>query len=282
LCKGMSGTIKKKTFGIPLTKGKLLSKGKFGIVTSFNMRHLYLNTLLRAQLFTADQEPITGIAIPTQRIIDIFQLPLSASSPNFAFGQREFTALVFTKLPDISFSNNTRIVFWFERNSIPCKTMDGREDIPDEYYPLLKNMALLDMKLMQGMPVPKELLEAIEQEKARIEKEGNVQNYYLVDTFDLSPEEMNQLAAEDIEAKPTQKSIKDTLIDKCEIECKSRKLPQRKTISREVKFDIANIIGMDGVGTFASFKSGNSAYHRISKILSSLGYSEKNPLKYRK
>jgi len=87
-----------KSFGIPITAGKLLSKGKYGIVTSFNMHHLYVRMLYRAQLFFADRSPVTSIAEPHRRVTDIFDYPLMESSPEFAFCQKEYTAIVFINL----------------------------------------------------------------------------------------------------------------------------------------------------------------------------------------
>ena len=75
-------------------------------------------------------------------------------------------------------------------------------------------------------------------------------------------------------------AVKEVFLEKCKEECESRSLPKGKTISREQKFDIGKAIGLNGLGEFETFRSGNSAYHRISKMLSELGYSRKTSSKY--
>jgi len=69
--------------------------------------------------------------------------------------------------------------------------------------------------------------------------------------------------------------IREPLKDKCKKECELRKLPKYKMITRQGKYDIALSIGLEKIPKFARFKSGNKAYHRISKMLSELGYSNK-------
>lgn len=104
----------------------------------------------------------------------------------------------------------------------------------------------------------------------------------------LLPMEINERVvdlADDIQKDRdaiSDEGVKRILVKNCKEECVRRRLPQKKTLSRKIKFEIAKAIGMEDVGVFESFKSGNSAYHRISNMLSKLGYSEKKPLKYRK
>jgi hypothetical protein len=65
-------------------------------------------------------------------------------------------------------------------------------------------------------------------------------------------------------------------IEKCKVECQRLTLTERQTVRREIKYKIAETIGMKNLGSFKNFKSGKSnAYQYISKILSELGYSKK-------
>jgi hypothetical protein len=75
-------------------------------------------------------------------------------------------------------------------------------------------------------------------------------------------------------------SVKKVLLEECRKECQKRKLPKGQTIRREIKYQIAQAIGMDNLGTLETFKSRNSAYHLISKMLSELGYCRKAASKY--
>jgi hypothetical protein len=69
-------------------------------------------------------------------------------------------------------------------------------------------------------------------------------------------------------------------LDKCRGECQRLKLPERQTVSREMKYKIAESIGLKNLGSFKNFKSGkSSAYRYISKLLSDLGYSKKGAAK---
>lgn len=62
------------------------------------------------------------------------------------------------------------------------------------------------------------------------------------------------------------------LVEKCKRECVRLGLKQRDKVSREIKFEIAQAIGMKP-GSYTTFKSGKSAkYHRISKILAELHF----------
>jgi hypothetical protein len=70
-------------------------------------------------------------------------------------------------------------------------------------------------------------------------------------------------------------AVKARLLDQCRVECERRELPKGETINLETKYDIAESIGLDGLGSIETFKSGDPAYHRISKMLSELGYKRK-------
>jgi hypothetical protein len=70
-------------------------------------------------------------------------------------------------------------------------------------------------------------------------------------------------------------------IKRCREECKRLKLTKGETISLKGKYEIAEAIKLDKLGSFKSFRSGAKAYHRISRILSEIGYSNK-PRKVRK
>ncbi len=76
--------------------------------------------------------------------------------------------------------------------------------------------------------------------------------------------------------------IRKILKDQCREECEKRKLPTGQTLSRELKYEIAQAIDIDDLGSLDTFKSGNPPYHFTSKMLSELGYCKKNPSKYRK
>lgn len=191
-------------FGIPITKGRLLSKGEHGAAILFNLRHLHLRQLLRAQLFSANRQALTETVVPHIRVTDIFNFPLSASSPLFAFAQKEYTAIVFLKFPNFAFSDSTRIVFWFGRYPIPVKSGNDYLDLPDEAVPLAQAHLEKEILLRLNKPIPERIEETIKKETARITSEGNIQNYYLSDTFSLSEEEMNKLAGEDVEPRNDQ------------------------------------------------------------------------------
>jgi hypothetical protein len=65
------------------------------------------------------------------------------------------------------------------------------------------------------------------------------------------------------------------LVEKCERECKRRGLKTYQIVSRKIKFEIAQAIGMNP-GRYSTFKSSRSrVYHRISKILSQLHYHKR-------
>jgi hypothetical protein len=78
--------------------------------------------------------------------------------------------------------------------------------------------------------------------------------------------------------KPNPDAIRKYHLEKCKVECQRLKLPERRTVSREIKYKIAETMGIKNIGSFKNFKSGkNDAYQYISKMLSELGYSKKNP-----
>jgi hypothetical protein len=60
-------------------------------------------------------------------------------------------------------------------------------------------------------------------------------------------------------------------IDKVQGECDRLGLPKRQQVSREIKHEIAKAVGMKP-GALSRFKSGDKVYHRITKVLSDLGY----------
>lgn len=78
----------------------------------------------------------------------------------------------------------------------------------------------------------------------------------------------------------SQVPIKIPLLELCRRECEERELPKGKTLKAQEKYSIAGAIGMEGLPKLEDFKSGNPAYHRMSKMLSELGYSQKGASKY--
>jgi hypothetical protein len=66
-----------------------------------------------------------------------------------------------------------------------------------------------------------------------------------------------------------------TLKEKCRKECENRKLPREVTVPRQLKFEIAQAIGLESLVIYKKFKPGEKSYHRISRILSELKYSQK-------
>jgi hypothetical protein len=83
------------------------------------------------------------------------------------------------------------------------------------------------------------------------------------------------------ETNSAEKITRETYKKRCKEECKRRKLAKGEMISRQGKYAIAKAIGLDKLESFDSFKSGAKSYHRISRILSELGYSQK-PSKMKK
>jgi hypothetical protein len=75
--------------------------------------------------------------------------------------------------------------------------------------------------------------------------------------------------------RPNPNATRKYKMEKCKEECQRLNLPKGQTVSREIKFIIAETIGMKNLGSFSNFKSGKSkAYQSISKLLSELRYSK--------
>jgi sulfur relay (sulfurtransferase) DsrC/TusE family protein len=69
--------------------------------------------------------------------------------------------------------------------------------------------------------------------------------------------------------------VKSISQEKCRKACEKRKLQKYVTIPPHVKYEIAKEIGIDNVGSLEDFKSGQSAYQVVSKMMSVAGYSKK-------
>jgi hypothetical protein len=78
----------------------------------------------------------------------------------------------------------------------------------------------------------------------------------------------------------TGRGTKVVLLEECRKECERRSLPKGKTIRLDEKYSIATAIGMQGVPRVEKFKPGDKAYHRMSKMLSELGYCRKGASKF--
>jgi hypothetical protein len=116
------------------------------------------------------------------------------------------------------------------------------------------------------------------QEKVRLLKE-----YQEFLERKLKEYRIKQFRGMDLHITPSEKPNPDATrkyhIEKCKVECQRLKLPERQTVSREIKYKIAETIGIKNIGSFKNFKSGHSdAYQYISKMLSELGYSKKSRL----
>lgn len=98
-------------------------------------------------------------------------------------------------------------------------------------------------------------------------------------------EEIQERIVEVVTAEQSKTVIPTTreyLKDRCKIECDRLHLPLYQTVSREMKYELAKILRLDGTTSFKDFKSGHPVYHLVSKMLSELNYCKKNPTKYRK
>ncbi len=199
---GAKTSADKIDFGIPVTAGRLLARGSYGVVVRFNLKHLNIRTLLRAQLFSTDGTVLTQVVQPHQRVTDIFQYPQMRAAPELAISQHEHASVIFIGTSHVSFSEDTRIVFWFFRYPIEAKG-DDLLDLPDELIPLAQLQLRREIDQRLGRPISKELekeiLEETEKQKSIIAKEGNVQNYYVTDTIQVSTEEIEKLALIDTE-----------------------------------------------------------------------------------
>jgi hypothetical protein len=188
-----------RIFGIPITKGKIRATGESGVVVSFNLRQLYLRRLLRAQLFSSDQKPLTLITTPHPKVTDIFNYPLLKPSVDFAFAQKEYTAFVFINTTKLTFSESLRVIFWFARYPIPVKNDDDKVDVPNEAIPLLTATVAKEFLLHLGKPVPEELEKTIAEEEKKLKGGIDIQNYWISDTLNLTLDELSGLDKDDEE-----------------------------------------------------------------------------------
>jgi hypothetical protein len=69
------------------------------------------------------------------------------------------------------------------------------------------------------------------------------------------------------------------VLEKVKQECLDRNLKKERTVPRQVKYEIAQKIGVK-VPALSDFRAGDKAYQRISKYLSELGYSQKTAIRY--
>lgn len=191
------------SFGIPITKGKLLSKTDNGFVVSFNFDHLLLKRLLSGQIYSKDRQPLTPIITPIS-LPNIFQYPMLPNSPDFALAQKEFTIILFIKTPKFRFSPDLRIIFWFQRSVIPAINENNYHDVPDEYMLLVIAKTKKNSLLHQAKPIPIELEEEIRDRTEKMIEDGNPQNYYVTDTFNPTSDELEKLSKDSI-SKPSPK-----------------------------------------------------------------------------
>jgi chromosome segregation ATPase len=161
-------------------------------------------------------------------------------------------------------------------------------EIPPREYDLFKNLDMwnsygrsLRKKRGQYTDLEKERSETFKistheaQERLRLLKQ-----YQEFLQRKLKEYRTKQLRGMDLHSTQSEKQNPDATrkskIEKCKEVCQRLNLPERQTVSREIKFIIAETIGMKGLGSFTNFKSGKSkAYQSICKMLSELGYSKK-------
>jgi hypothetical protein len=84
-----------------------------------------------------------------------------------------------------------------------------------------------------------------------------------------------------IQSDQNHPATKVTFLHKCNVECRKRKLSKGEKMTRKTKYEIGIAIGVE-LPSFELFKSKNPSYHLISKMLSELGYSRKDPSKLEK
>ena len=190
------------SFGIPVTKGKILATGKNGVVVSFNLRHLYLNKLYRSQLYSSDQKTLTAPISPHILVTDIYNFPSFNSIVDFAFAQQEYTAIVFINTVKLPFNDNLRIVFWFKRYPIKVEKDDDKIDLPDEAIPL--GIALLKKEYLThlGKPITPDIEKTITEETAKLSNLKSQligKNLWLTDTLNIKVNDLDYLDKNDDE-----------------------------------------------------------------------------------
>jgi hypothetical protein len=189
-----------KFFGIPLSKGKIRVTGQNGTVVSFNLRQIYLRRLLRAQLYSPDQKPLTPVIPPHVLVTDVFNYPIVNSPVDFACAQQEYTVFVFVNNQKLSLSKDLRVVFWFQRYPIPVKKDDDRVDVPDEAIQLLIAEVTKEYLLHTGKPVPAELEKEIVDETVKLKGMIHAgQNFWVSDTFSVSEKDSDSMVLDDDE-----------------------------------------------------------------------------------
>ena len=67
-----------------------------------------------------------------------------------------------------------------------------------------------------------------------------------------------------------------TMIERCRIICEEMGLEKNKTVSRELKFEIAKKLILENLCPYEDFHSKHRQYHDISAILAKLYYCDKS------
>ena len=111
--------------------------------------------------------------------------------------------------------------------------------------------------------------EKILEHNLKVESLKRYQDAPLAGKIDVSTKSSNE------ESREPETITRQTYVKRCREECKRREMKKGETISREGKYDIAKTIKLKNLGSLKSFKSGSKSYHRISRILSEIGYSSK-------
>ena len=148
----------------------------------------------------------------------------------------------------------------------------------EQYEKRIKSLSLAQLRKQRS------LWRALDEKSPLMSPNGMVRLDY--PPLLVLPEEIRERIEESAEqeekliANENSPAVKITLLQKCKAECERRELPKEKTITREIKYEIAGAIELEGLGAMETFHSGDHAYHRISKMLSELGYSRKSASKY--
>jgi hypothetical protein len=116
-------------FGIPISKGNILSQTDIGYILTFNLEHLLLHKLFGGQLFTKNKYPLSLMVSPCS-IIEIYQYPLVLNAPILAIAQKESNVIVFIKSKEIN--EDLRLVFWFKRYPRTFKNDYDLVDVPEQ------------------------------------------------------------------------------------------------------------------------------------------------------
>lgn len=155
------------SFGNVITDGTQQAVGTNGYIVSFDLSGESIKTCNGVQLQNSVSLVLSEISIASVELATLQNYPEDADCPELAFSQNDSVISVFCKTSSYPYTSQTRIAFWFSKNTDVITTTSDNiipNNMPASAMNLLMLKCIKDSQILMGMNVSRDIQQQINKE----------------------------------------------------------------------------------------------------------------------